>query len=72
MAQVLQISGYIANEKVHIARNYLEPQTRGEAGVKEGSSTLTDQALVKLITEYCRKEPLLLHYDPLERLMHKL
>ena len=52
--QVLRISGYIADEKVHIARKYLEPQTRGEAGIAEGDSSVTDAALNTLITEYCR------------------
>ena len=52
--QVLRISGYIADEKVHIARKYLEPQTRGEAGIAEGASSVTDAALNTLITEYCR------------------
>ena len=52
--QVLRISGYIADEKIHIARNYLEPQTREEAGIKEGTSSVSDTALTKLITEYCR------------------
>lgn len=54
VAQILRISGYIADEKEHIARQYLEPATRKESGIPEGSSSLTDAALRTLITEYCR------------------
>jgi hypothetical protein len=54
LEQVLRISGYIADEKVHIARQYLEPATRKESGIPEGSSSLTDKALRTLITESCR------------------
>lgn len=54
--QVINLSGYIANEKKHIARQYLEPQTRTESGIPEGNATLTDEALTRLITEYCRSE----------------
>ena len=52
--QVINLSGYIANEKKHIARQYLEPQTRNESGIPEGNASLTDEALSRLITEYCR------------------
>ena len=54
ISQVMRISGYIADEKVHIARKYLEPQTRQAAGVADGSSSVTDAAMHTLITEYCR------------------
>lgn len=52
--QVLRISGYIADEKMHIARQYLEPQTRQEAGIRQGATSITDGALNALVTEYCR------------------
>ena len=52
--QVIRLSGYIADEKVAIARRYLEPQTRESSGVPEGSVIVTDDAMRELITEYAR------------------
>lgn len=53
--EVIRLSGYIADEKVAIARTYLEPQAKADAGVPEGSVTVTDAALLELITEYARE-----------------
>ena len=50
----MRISGYIADEKVHIARKYLEVQARTDAGIPPDSSSVTDPAMSTLITEYCR------------------
>ena len=38
-----------------IARKYLEPQTREAAGIPEGSTVLTDDAMRELITEFARR-----------------
>ena len=53
-AQVIRIPGYIADEKVHIARQYLEPQTRDDAGVPADAAEITDVAMAHLINEYAR------------------
>ena len=53
--QVIRIGGYIANEKVHIARQYLEPQTHEDAGVPKEAASITDEAMTHLITEYARQ-----------------
>jgi len=52
--QVIRIPGYIADEKIHIARQYLEPQTRDDAGVPEDGASITDEAMAHLINEYAR------------------
>ena len=52
--QVIRIPGYIADEKVHIARQYLEPQTRDDAGVPPDTASITDEAMAHLINEYAR------------------
>ena len=54
LAQVLRIPGYIADEKVHIARNYLEPQTMRDTGIPPQSASINDSAMATLINEYCR------------------
>ena len=52
--QVIRIPGYIADEKVHIARQYLEPQTRDDSGVPKDAAAITDEAMSHLINEYAR------------------
>ncbi len=52
--QVIRISGYIADEKVAIARRYLEPQCQKLTGVPADGITITDDAMYTLITEYAR------------------
>lgn len=52
--QVIRIPGYIAAEKVHIARQYLEPQSKEGSGIPEGAAKITDLAMQNLIDEYAR------------------
>ena len=51
---MIRLSGYAADEKVAIARRYLEPQAAKDAGVPEGAVRLDDDAMHTLINEYCR------------------
>eukprot|EP00891_Asterochloris_glomerata_P009190 jgi/Astpho2/9190/e_gw1.00137.52.1_t len=53
--EVIRISGYIASEKVNIARQYLEPQARQATGVPAEAVTITDPAMKTLISEYARE-----------------
>jgi hypothetical protein len=53
-AQVIRVSGYIADEKTAIARRYLEPQAQKDSGVPEGAAKVTDEAMKELIHEYAR------------------
>jgi len=55
--QIIRLSGYTAHEKVAIARKYLEPQTRESAGIPDGSTVVSDDAMRELITEYARWVP---------------
>ncbi len=57
MPQVIRIPGYIADEKVHIARQYLEPQSMRESGVPEAAASISDAAMHTLIHEYARRAP---------------
>ena len=58
-AQVIRIPGYIADEKVHIARQYLEPQSMRESGIPESAASISDDAMHTLIHEYARCRHLL-------------
>ncbi|EIE24366.1 ATP-dependent protease La [Coccomyxa subellipsoidea C-169] len=53
--EVIRIPGYIADEKVHIARQYLEPQSMRESGVPEAAASISDAAMHTLIHEYARE-----------------
>lgn len=39
--EVISIAGYITDEKVHIARDYLEKTARGDCGVKPEQVSLS-------------------------------
>jgi ATP-dependent Lon protease len=53
--EIISLSGYTEEEKVHIARLYLVPRQLEENGLKEGQLTLTDESLRRAITEYTRE-----------------
>ncbi|KAL3843536.1 hypothetical protein ACJIZ3_000939 [Penstemon smallii] len=53
--EVISIAGYITDEKMHIARDYLEKMTREACGVKPEQVEVTDSALLALIENYCRE-----------------
>ncbi|KAG0546430.1 hypothetical protein BDA96_02G446600 [Sorghum bicolor] len=53
--EIIAIAGYITDEKVHIARDYLEKNTRQACGIKPQQVEVTDAALLALIENYCRE-----------------
>ncbi|KAL8287042.1 hypothetical protein RQP46_004048 [Phenoliferia psychrophenolica] len=53
--EVLQVSGYITEEKAAIASKYLSPQAKVGAGLKDADVELTDDAVAALIRYYCRE-----------------
>lgn len=53
--EVVAIAGYITDEKMHIARDYLEKTTREACGIKPEQVQVTDAALLALIENYCRE-----------------
>ncbi|KAH7865744.1 hypothetical protein Vadar_010664 [Vaccinium darrowii] len=53
--EVVSIAGYITDEKMHIARDYLEKTTREACGIKPEQVEVTDAALLALIESYCRE-----------------
>ncbi|XP_060191227.1 lon protease homolog, mitochondrial-like [Lycium barbarum] len=53
--EVISIAGYITDEKMHIARDYLEKSTRETCGIKPEQVEVTDAALLALIENYCRE-----------------
>ncbi|MCS6846393.1 MAG: endopeptidase La [Anaerolineae bacterium] len=53
--EVLQLSGYTENEKLHIAQGYLVPRQLKENGLRPGEVTFSDEAILKLMREYTRE-----------------
>ncbi|MCD7806649.1 MAG: endopeptidase La, partial [Lachnospiraceae bacterium] len=52
---VIQISGYTANEKFHIAREHLVPKQALDHGMEDGGVEITDEAIRRLISGYTRE-----------------
>ena len=53
--EILQVSGYITEEKAAIASRYLSPQAKDGAGLKGADVELTEDAVATLIRYYCRE-----------------
>jgi len=53
--EVIQLSGYTLEEKVHIAKRYLVPRQVAENGLKGGQIAFADPALRAIAEEYTRE-----------------
>jgi ATP-dependent Lon protease len=53
--EIIQLSSYTEEEKVHIAKMYLVPRQREEHGLKPEQLTIDDEALRRVISEYTRE-----------------
>jgi len=53
--EIIQLSGYTEEDKVHIARRYLVPRQLTEHGLTDASLSIGDDALKVIIAEYTRE-----------------
>ena len=53
--EVIEIAGYTANEKFHIAKEHLLDKTYEKTGIKSSQLHITDSAIRKIIECYCRE-----------------
>lgn len=53
--EMIDMSGYVAEEKLAIAKQYLIPQARTECGLDSKQISVQDNALTTLIKFYCRE-----------------
>ncbi|KAH9039661.1 Lon protease C-terminal proteolytic domain-containing protein [Lactarius pseudohatsudake] len=53
--EVIQLSGYTHDEKLHIARRFLLPKQLTQNGLSEPHVQLTEPALLKTVTHYTRE-----------------
>ncbi len=54
-AEIIQLSGYIDQEKIEIAKKYLIPKNLEKNGLKKNQVKYTRQALVRIAEEYARE-----------------
>ena len=53
--EIIEINSYTANEKLHIAKDYLIPKQLEKAGLKKNSVRFTDKALYTIMENYVRE-----------------
>ena len=53
--EMINVSGYLAEEKMEIAKNYLIPKQLNEHGLEKGQLRIDKTALSKIIDEYTRE-----------------
>ena len=53
--EIIRLPGYIEDEKLNIAKNYLVPKNKEKNGLKEKEITYSDNAILKIIRNYTRE-----------------
>lgn len=53
--EVLEVSGYVSEEKTQIAQRYLAPQAKESSGLKDADVQLDPATIDVLIKYYCRE-----------------
>ncbi len=53
--EIIEVQGYTADEKLHIARRHLIPRQLKEHAIPEGALTVTDGAFKAIIRDYTRE-----------------
>lgn len=53
--EVIELTGYVAEEKVKIAEQYLAPSAKKTAGLENANVELTEDAIRSLMKHYCRE-----------------
>ncbi len=53
--EIVQLEGYIAEEKLGIARHHLLPRLQDRLGLRDGEVTVTDEAIAAIIADHTRE-----------------
>ncbi len=53
--EIIEVSGYTGEEKIHIAKNHLIPKQYKKHGLKKSVMKITDDALINVIQGYTRE-----------------
>ncbi|TMW52625.1 hypothetical protein DOY81_002279 [Sarcophaga bullata] len=70
--ELIEMSGYVAEEKVAIARQYLIPQAMRDCGLESKHITISDDALNTLIRSYCRESGVRNLQKQIEKVIRKV
>ncbi|EAT41940.1 AAEL006474-PA [Aedes aegypti] len=70
--EMIDMSGYVAEEKVAIAKQYLIPQAKNNCGLEDKHINITDEALNVLIRSYCRESGVRNLQKQIEKVVRKV
>lgn len=71
-AEIIQLPGYIDQEKMEIARHYLIPKNLEKNGLKKGQVKFTSKALSRIAEEYARESGVRAFEKALDKINRKL
>ncbi|MBO4546943.1 MAG: endopeptidase La [Treponema sp.] len=71
-AEIIQLPGYIDQEKLEIARHYLIPKNLEKNGLKKGQVKYTSAALLRIAEEYARESGVRDYQKALDKINRKL
>uniref|UniRef100_A0A1I8ACN6 Lon protease homolog, mitochondrial n=1 Tax=Steinernema glaseri TaxID=37863 RepID=A0A1I8ACN6_9BILA len=69
--EMIEVSGYVAEEKLNIASSYLVPQCRKNCALEEDQLKIKEGALETLIKQYCRESGVRNLQKHIERIFRK-
>jgi len=70
--EIIRLSGYIAQEKVSIAKKYLIPKSLDKNGIEKKSVTYTAKSLTKIADEYAREAGMRNYEKALNKIHRKI
>uniref|UniRef100_A0AAQ5X6A2 Lon protease homolog, mitochondrial n=1 Tax=Amphiprion ocellaris TaxID=80972 RepID=A0AAQ5X6A2_AMPOC len=70
--EMINVSGYVAQEKLAIAERYLVPQLRSLCGLTEEKASISSDALSLLIRQYCRESGVRNLQKQVEKVLRKV
>lgn len=70
--EMIEMSGYVGEEKLAIARQYLIPQAMKDSGLKVEHIDIKDSALTTLIKSYCRESGVRNLQKHIEKIIRKV
>ncbi|KAG5441591.1 Lon protease mitochondrial [Clonorchis sinensis] len=70
--EMIEVSGYVEDEKLEIAKRYLLPQSCDRCGMTGDRMNLEDAALVRLIKQYCRESGVRNLQKHIEKIVRKV
>ncbi|KAH6939863.1 hypothetical protein HPB50_021909 [Hyalomma asiaticum] len=69
--EMIELSGYVAEEKMAIAERYLIPQARALSGIAENQVDVKPESLQRLIKYYCRESGVRNLQKHIEKILRK-